>query len=208
MLMRGEPVERRAVWVAGRVAALETGVLRVVVGEKRTGTGRGVKRSLHRDLVILETAKSCFGHSIRQWHLLAWSKVSCEVADVAAQKEECARCRSGEGTHMSGPVSWSVQKIQRPVAYILCQRVRLVMPQTLLTIEVVCWIWSDLQLIVYLNALAVFKVRRIQSRIRIGGIARKRARAFPIAEVSRRRKQIRAARMIPMAVRPDNIVCT
>lgn len=191
MLMRGEPVERRAVWVAGRVAALETGVLRVVVGEKRTGTGRGVKRSLHRDLVILETAKSCFGHSIRQWHLLAWSKVSCEVADVAAQKEECARCRSGEGTHMSGPVSWSVQKIQRPVA-----------------IEVVCWIWSDLQLIVYLNALAVFKVRRIQSRIRIGGIARKRARAFPIAEVSRRRKQIRAARMIPMAVRPDNIVCT
>lgn len=86
MLMSGEPVERRAVWVAGHVAALEAGVLRVVIGEKRTGTGRGVKRSLHRDIVILGIAKSCFGHRIRQWHLLAWSKVSSEVADVPAQE--------------------------------------------------------------------------------------------------------------------------
>jgi len=64
---------------------------------------------------------------------------------------------------MTGPVSWGVQKIQGPVACIVCQRVWLVMPQSLLTIEVVCWIWSDLQLIVYLDAFAVLKVCRIES---------------------------------------------
>jgi hypothetical protein len=77
---------------------------------------------------------------------------------------------------------------------------------TVLTIEIVCRVRPNLHLIIYLDTLAVFEIGGIQSRLRVGRITRERTCAFPIAEIGRRGKQVRAACMVPMAVRPDDVV--
>jgi hypothetical protein len=59
------------------------------------------------------------GYGIGKWTCRRGTKISCEMADVAAHEDECgagAGCRTSKSAHVSWAVAWCVQQIEAAVA--------------------------------------------------------------------------------------------